>query len=134
MIWCFFFYKGCGEESECFPYLFWGEHVVYGFVSFFRMPVINKQLYFPKADKSYQNANGALKNAVLDGHTLHSPLEPVCSGWIGSTFAIKLRNICLLSQRSWQCLMALVLLWQVYFRQSCSRLSFFLSCPRCVSS
>lgn len=21
---CFFWYKGCGEESECFPYLFVG--------------------------------------------------------------------------------------------------------------
>lgn len=99
---------------------FGGDHAVYMFVSFFRTPVINKQLYLPKADKSYRNANGALKNVVPDGLALHSSHEPVCSGSIGSTLAIKLQNICL-SQQSWQWLMALVLLWQVYFLQSYSR-------------
>lgn len=48
------------------------------FVRFFRTLVINEQRYLPKADKSYQNANGVLKNAVPDGHTLHSPHAPVC--------------------------------------------------------
>lgn len=53
------------------------------FVSFFRMPEIKKQLYLPIADKSYQNANGALKNAFTDRHRLHSPHVPVCLGQIG---------------------------------------------------
>lgn len=55
---------------------------------FVRMPEIKKQLYLPKADKSYQNANGVFKNAIPDGHKLHSPHVPGCSGQIG-----RLQNI-----------------------------------------
>lgn len=57
-----------------------GDHVVYTFSGFFGTSVINKQLNLPKADKRYQNANGALKNVVPDGHTLNSSHVPVCSG------------------------------------------------------